>query len=167
MFKGLITKAVKDMVVDPIMNPKAPQEGESPAAEPPADQARSNFDPERFDQPHSAGGRFDPDSFDEQPRPQKSAPVNPVSPGTALDPAEARDLMVSTWDIELPFFPGEGTQCGRTCDCTWAIERSFSADFGAECLFATWIPGNRCDSCPDCLERAADWAHTFVRPAAD
>lgn len=166
MFKGLITKAVKDMVVDPIMNPQSPKEAEiaAGATAPAAKPARSEFDPEAFDQATAAGSTFDPDSFDSTPA-GRSRAVNPA-PHRA-DPVAARSLMNETWDIDLPFFPGEGTACGIDCECSWMIERHGSIETGGEAIFATWMVGVACSECQDCLDRAAEWTDVFVRPASD
>ncbi|MDQ2683707.1 MAG: hypothetical protein M3Y37_09290 [Chloroflexota bacterium] len=165
MFKGLIVKAVKDMVVDPIMNPNQPEEAEAPGPAGQTSTRQSEFDPEQFDRPSGDSTRFDPDSFDQHPAAAGQTTLA-SQVASASSPDEARALMEDAWGIDLPYFPGEGTSCGSTCDCLWVIDREYAPDAGCDGLFATWKIGARCAGCGDCGERANQWTHVFVRPAA-
>lgn len=168
MFKGLITKTVKDMLIDPIMNPSHPatEEDNEVTAEASAELRRpSEHDPEVFDAPPRAAVAFDPDSFDAR-RPPKTAAGTGAS-RLAANPAESRAQIAEEWDIDLPFYPGEGTACGDQCRCSWRIEKRWSADNGCQAIFATWVFAQSPDVCDDCVERSQQWQDVFVRPVFD
>lgn len=162
--KGMVVKQVKEMVVDPILNPTEPAkpvEAETPPAEA---TTRSEFDPDAFDQvPGGPASAYDPDSFDQVPVARRI--VRPER--HEADPAAARALITETWDIQLPFYPGEGTECGTDCRCTWLIEKRWSAENGCNAIFATWVATAEGAACADCRQRAAEWSDVFVRPAFD
>jgi hypothetical protein len=163
MFKGLITKTVKDMVVDPIMNPKtAPQDDSNTSAADDTSRRKSEFDPDSFDA-MGGGGSFDPDSFDEKPQLRRNL-SSTNSSGSHADPEEARRLIQEAWDVHLPFYPGDGASCGSSCECAWLLEEGFSREFGGQALLASWVVGGICSTCEDCLARASEWNQGFVRP---
>jgi hypothetical protein len=64
--------------------------------------------------------------------------------------------------IELPYYPGEGTQCGSACRCSWEIDVRYSREHGGTGIFATWLTADDGDVCPDCQERAKIWQGEFI-----
>jgi hypothetical protein len=164
MFKGIVTKTVKEMVFDPIMNPEAPAKPDAAESSQVESKTTSEFDPDAFDQvPGTGSSTYDPDSFD-----QVAPPRRHVAPSRhRADPAQSRDLIAETWDIQLPFYPGEGTSCGDACRCTWLVERHWSQENGCNAIFATWIATAEDAACPECQQRASEWNAVFIRPSFD
>jgi hypothetical protein len=69
--------------------------------------------------------------------------------------------------IELPYYPGEGTQCGAECRCSWEIDVHDSPQHGGMGIFATWLTTEDGEPCPDCQERAQAWQNEFICLKAD
>jgi hypothetical protein len=65
----------------------------------------------------------------------------------------------AAWDVSLPAYPGEGSECLTNCRCAWDLRET---EQGVE---ATWQL-SAAESCPTCISRGAQWNPLIVyRPA--
>ena len=66
----------------------------------------------------------------------------------------------SAFGVALPAYPGQGTDCGANCRCSWRI---VEADDEYRC---TWVR-HATDSCETCRSRAARWAPLVIARPSD
>src|SRR5688572_1652632 len=52
-------------------------------------------------------------------------------------------------DIEFPYYPGEGTECGATCRCRWDVQVRWRPADNSNATFASWVTAGDGNVCPD------------------
>jgi len=57
-----------------------------------------------------------------------------------------------TFGLDLPFMPGEGSECMVNCRCSWRIAWLDQEELNADCFWTL----HQAEHCPTCLARAAD-----------
>lgn len=67
------------------------------------------------------------------------------------------------WQIDLPYFPADGTLCLTNCRCSWNIETVIEGD--SEVTYATWQTEGDDDVCAVCEERGNEWQRVEIRRA--
>src|SRR5687767_232013 len=81
----------------------------------------------------------------------------PAPAARAEPPAETADpdpeLTVADLGIDLPYEPGEGTECGDSCRCRWRVDVRWSPEHSCNASYVTWITASDKDVCPDCAQR--------------
>lgn len=66
----------------------------------------------------------------------------------------------AAFGVQLPAYPGQGSECQSSCACSWSI---VEADDEFRC---TWKLGSG-DSCPTCKRRASTWAPLVIAKSTD
>jgi hypothetical protein len=96
--------------------------------------------------------------------PAEPAPAAVHQVPSPPEPEVAPALTVADLGIQLPYEPGEGTECGADCRCTWKVDVRWSPEHNSNASFVTWVTAGDKDVCPDCAARAQEWQDVFIRP---
>jgi hypothetical protein len=65
-----------------------------------------------------------------------------------------------TWDLDLPAYPTEGSECMVNCKCYWEIDM---VDIEAGDFDCYWRMGGTERHCVTCPQRASDWSPYRIR----